>query len=381
MDIITKSSNYLMAELFAFVFAVITINSAHPIISNRSTNKELFFLKRNIKLFNSPTRSITDALKETPNRKHKNKYIKFSNKLEDPILASIKSAKEAHDTASLDTSSPVRGTTVPNIYASPSVVNKTVYKNVSQIFPSDPYTFGYVRIGVISGPHGVKGEVKVQMETDFAEYRALPGSILYVKRPHRRSPRPVRVASGRRQQGNTFLMSFERIKSRLGAEAFRNFIIYSKLDDRPELCSNEYLIRDLVGLQCYLLTATSPGESKEAGLGSTLRPDPSLLVAEVVGVVSPEDLCEPSAAKFMHAMLEVKLRCNGELCLIPLVPQIVVTVNTVQGWLVLDPPGGLLDISYPEPQEKIVIRGYLPSAATLSEDQRRDLLAWMRAGE
>ena len=69
-----------------------------------------------------------------------------------------------------------------------------------------------------------QGEMKVSMETDFASIRLGPGSLLYVKRPNRLSPRPVRITRARRQGGatsTTYLVSLESITSRAGASAFR----------------------------------------------------------------------------------------------------------------------------------------------------------------
>ena len=100
--------------------------------------------------------------------------------------------------------SPTRGTTVPTIAGRMSKGNSSavIFEDVASIIPADPFTFGYVKIGVILGSHGVKGEVKIQLETDFGDYRIQPGNILYIKRPNRRSPRPITILNGRLTTNN-----------------------------------------------------------------------------------------------------------------------------------------------------------------------------------
>ena len=313
-----------------------------------------------------------------PRVKHKNKYSEFSKRSErDPIEEAMHKADAAAAVVRVENAVPSRGTTVPTLGASPKRVptssknknnnnssssssNQTeaaVYDKYESIVPSDPFTFGYVQIGKCLGPHGVHGEIKVQMETDFADVRLQPGSLLYVKRPHRLTPRPVRVESGRRQVENTYLVRLESIKTRLGALVFKGFLLYVKTEDRPALQADEYLVRDLVGLVCCV------GQTDMAVVGT------------VVGVVLPEELCDtPSAARLMHAMIEVKKIGTEDLTLLPLVPSIVLHVDLQARRILLDPPPGLLDLVYVEKDKPVVLRGFLPErSACLSRQQR----AWL----
>ena len=239
------------------------------------------------------------------------------------------------------------------------------FGNVSNIVPSDPFTFGYIRIGSIIGPHGVKGELKAKLETDFAESRISPKSVLYIKKTNRLAPRPITVQFGRRQVDDMYLLSFEDITTRTGAMVLKNYEIFVKSADRPELGRDEYLIRDLVGLQCHLVNekagkiAIEAGGGAEAGVVATAK---GPMVGVVVGVVPPDELCSPAVAALMHSMLEVRKAGSKELVLVPLVPSIVVSVDLVQGTILLDPPKGLLEVTYLE-KEKIVLKGFLPEVA------------------
>ena len=218
-----------------------------------------------------------------------------------------------------------------------------------------------MQIGVIVGPHGVKGELKVKLETDFADARMRPNSILYIKRPNRRTPRPIVVVTGRKQVDDIFLVKFNDIRSRLSAAAFRDYVIYVRSNDRPDLGVDEHLIRDLVDLKCYTkMNYDSNGVVEYVDEVGTVN-----------GVIPPDELCDPAAASLMHAMLEIrKPGLTGELCLIPFVPSIVLHVDYENKAIVLDPPIGLLEMVYVE-HKKVVIRGFLPTIAIgLSAEER-----------
>jgi 16S rRNA processing protein RimM len=303
-----------------------------------------------------------------PRKEHVNKYAKFSSKKQDPLEVA-KAQQDKMKALGNDLSAPVRGTTVPlferHLDKPEEKENRTIqFPSHKEIVPSDPYTFGYVHVGKILIPHGVKGEVKVKFETDFAESRVKANSTLYIKRPNRRTPRPIKVQSGKRQIDNLYIVKFADIRSRLSALAFKDYSVYVRLEDRPPLEVDEYLVRDLIDLPCYL-NVTLSAKGKKTYLNK---------VGVVAGVVLPDDLCDVSAASLIHAMLEIKKPgLQEELCLIPFVPSIVLDVDRENSAILLDPPSGLLDITYVE-QKRIVIKGYLPERAIgLTEENRVEL--------
>ena len=311
------------------------------------------------KVKNEPTMSLLEPRR----RKKVNKYASFSKAARKKTLESVEEAmsqsKERERQFSKDPGAAVRGTTVPTASASPKM-KSTVAKFDSNrsIVPSDPFTFGYVEIGTVGPPHGIKGELKVSMHnTDFALNRLTEGSLLYIKKPSRRSPRPVRIISARRQVDNAWLVQFENILNRASAMAFRSYKVYVRAEDRPDMTSDEYLVRDLVGLNC--LANNEEGEV--------------VSVAVVNGVVPPDELCDPGVRHLMHAQLELLLHSSQKLCLVPLVPSIVLSVDLKQKQLVLEPPSGLLDYTYEEKPRRVVIRGFLPEEASLSAEERRGM--------
>lgn len=98
-----------------------------------------------------------------------------------------------------------------------------------------------------------------------------------------------------------------------------------------------------------------------------------LFIGKVVGVVPPDELCNPEAAKFMHSLLEIQKRDSKQLVLVPFVPHIVVHVDISNGVVLIDPPDGLLDLTYEE-FKRVVIRGLLPeNAIGLTTTERLEL--------
>jgi 16S rRNA processing protein RimM len=191
-------------------------------------------------------------------RKKVNKYASFSSAPDDPLLLTIARVKEDEISSEIEKNTHVRGTTTP-LASRPSLTKRRniflhAGKHPTHVIPSDPSTFGYSPIGTIIGPHGVKGEIKVKIESDFAHERMKQGSLLYIKKPNRRTPRPVEIVSGRPLNDQVFLIKIKGIVSRLAAESFTSFDVFVLSSDRPVLKSNEYLVRDLTGLKCLLET-------------------------------------------------------------------------------------------------------------------------------
>lgn len=375
--------------MFCYVIQSINVKThalSFPLVSNSAV---VVTRSRVISMSSTGAGEIGEG---TERRKHKNKYSKFATEKVDPLEAAMRKSneKQLDEKLTAESFNPVRGTTVPmrfkgnvtkdlpvetpvasvelGVQAPTTPIVNIFFQNQSAIIPSDPFTFGYTQIGTIGSPHGVKGELKVTMDTDFAADRLQQGLFLHVKRPNRLTPRPIRIESGRKQAGNTYLVKFECVNSRLGAAAFKSYGVFVRLDNRPVLEVDEYLVRDLVDMNCYI-------EVPESTKGGKTIPKRADLVGQVIGVVPPDELCDPAMAKLMHAMLEIRLSgTEDKLCLIPLVPSIVISVNTATMKIVIDPPSGLLDFTYLEKKKKIVIRGFLPErAAHLSKEDRRYL--------
>ena len=282
-----------------------------------------------------------------------NKYKKFSNApVLDPIEENIERLRREERRNQMKVSADARGGTTTPRASRPSKILLAERKNFTELGvtyasldPNDPSSFGFERIGFITGPHGVKGELKVKMESDFGNERMAAGSLLYVRKPGRRAPRPIELISGRSTTRGFFLIRIKGLMSRLSASFFTGYDIYVSTSNRPTLEKDEYLARDMYGVSCYCMKPSrgSDNEQKEP-----------IKVGVVNGVVLPDDLADSAfAAKFMHAMLEVRLVPSNRLCLIPLVPEIVPKIELHNDYIEIDPPKGLMNLTYEDKEKKV----------------------------
>lgn len=100
----------------------------------------------------------------------------------------------------------------------------------------------FLAVGELRRPHGVRGELRMAVLTDFPE-RIRPGIRLYVG-PERR---PLRVRTCR-PAAEFLLVSFEGYPDRETVEALVNQVIFVRADDRPRLPEGEYYHHQLLGL-------------------------------------------------------------------------------------------------------------------------------------
>eukprot|EP01039_Chlorochromonas_danica_P001631 gene1632-1780_t len=381
----------------------------------------------------TPSSSSSTPFATKAKRQHKNKYDQFSHKKTDPYYDAIAKVEKVQEEAYLATVT--RGTTIPTALGSNNVrlssptaqsknksfnlthhsdsdidspgdshnniadsdsnidsernnsdspsetnmltSNRTTSQNQrvfhpSKIIPDDPSTYGYHEVGRILGAHGVKGEIKIDFYgSDFAEQRIQANSILFLKKPIRRSPRPVKVISGRKQQDSVYLVQLEHINSRLTASVLKGYQVYVQEHDRPHLKEDEYLIRDIVGCVCYVRKC----KKDEGEVVMDIKQEDDLEpCGKVVGVVPPEELCEsPSMASVMHSLLEVRLIGSADRCLLPFVPAIVLHVDIEAKKIIIEPPSGLLEQVY-RVEEKVVVKGLLPARINWLTSQERAAL-------
>jgi 16S rRNA processing protein RimM len=165
-------------------------------------------------------------------------------------------------------------------------------------------------VGRIVRPHGVRGEVVVDVRTDSPDERYAAGTV-FATEPA--AAGPLTVSEFRPHQGR-LLITFEGIADRDIAETLRGVLLcvdsasVAEPDD-----PDEFLDHQLVGLR-----AESPGGEP---IGEVVRVDHG-----------------PG-----HDMLVVRLPDRRE-GLVPFVRAIVPTVDVAGGRVVLTPPDGLFDV-------------------------------------
>lgn len=101
----------------------------------------------------------------------------------------------------------------------------------------------YLAVGYLRRAHGVRGEILLDILTDFPE-RLQPKEQLFVGDQHL----PMTLAT-RRGHAKGLLVSFEGIQDRDEVGHFRNKYVYVLAEDRPSLPEGEYYHHELLGLQ------------------------------------------------------------------------------------------------------------------------------------
>jgi 16S rRNA processing protein RimM len=111
--------------------------------------------------------------------------------------------------------------------------------------PAGPPTAGgpaYLAVGKVRRPHGVHGEMVVEIYTDFPE-RIKSGMTLYLGSTHTRL-----TISSQRSHNEGMLLGFEGITTPEKAGMLRNQILSISAADAHELQHGEYFFHELVGL-------------------------------------------------------------------------------------------------------------------------------------
>ena len=171
-----------------------------------------------------------------------------------------------------------------------------------------------VVVGRIGRPHGVRGLATVEVRTDDPDLRFAPGTVLRTD-PAARGP--LTVVDKRWHSGTLLLQlaapSGEVYETRETVDTLRNTMLLVPVAELPEIEDPDaFYDHQLVGLEARL-------------------PDGS-----VIG--------EVTAVRHEAQDLLVIRRAEGGEALVPFVAAIVPAVDVDGGFLVVDPPEGLLEL-------------------------------------
>lgn len=99
-----------------------------------------------------------------------------------------------------------------------------------------------VKIGQIIGTHGIKGEVKIFSNTDFADERYAAGNTVYLENQHQRIELEV---ESHRVHKKMDLVKFVGLDSINDVEKYKGFDVFANQED--DLEDGEYYYTDLIG--------------------------------------------------------------------------------------------------------------------------------------
>lgn len=168
----------------------------------------------------------------------------------------------------------------------------------------------YLNVGKIVNTHGIRGEVRVISQTDFANERYQPGKTLVLFRENK-EPLTLTIATYRRHK-NFDLVSFEGYPSINQVETFRDGLLKVSKEDSIPLEENEFYYYEIIG--------------------ATVK----TIEGEIIGKV--KEILSPGANDVW-----VVQRQGKKDALIPYIDAVVKQVNVSKQEIIVDLPEGLLD--------------------------------------
>lgn len=159
----------------------------------------------------------------------------------------------------------------------------------------------YVAIGRIRKSHGVRGEMRMELLTDFPE-RLVAGRMIYLGEEHR----PATIDSARLVDRGA-LIHIEGIDSPEEAGLFRNCLVYSQAEQLPSLPEGEYYHHQVLGLQVV-----------DSG-------------GKLLGIL--KEILETGA----NDVYVIKSEEGAEL-LLPVIPDVILSVNLEKRQITVNPP-------------------------------------------
>jgi 16S rRNA processing protein RimM len=163
-----------------------------------------------------------------------------------------------------------------------------------------------VCIGIVTGPHGVQGAVRIKSFAEAPEDIARYGPLADETGARRFELRLIGAGKG------VVIARLSGVEDRNRAEALRGLRLYLPRSALPQTEAEEYYHADLIGLEAVLGDGTPVGQVRaihDFGAGDTLE----------------------------------LARLGAPPLMVPFTRAVVPSVDLAAGRLVLDPPPGLLD--------------------------------------
>lgn len=161
-------------------------------------------------------------------------------------------------------------------------------------------------VAKIGAPHGLKGEVRLDVRTDVPERRLAVGTMLETD-PQEAGP--LTIERTREYKDATYVI-FSECRDRTGAEALRGISLVVETDEEEEIEEDAWYSHELVGLEVL--------DSDGYTLG------------EVIAL-------EPMPAQDLLVVREP----DGIITRVPFVKEIVTEVDIDDGCIVVNAPAGL----------------------------------------
>jgi len=170
-------------------------------------------------------------------------------------------------------------------------------------------------VGIITSTYGIKGQLKIKSLSDFEERFTVEGQRWLQK--ENENPISCELISGFQKPGkDIFIVSLRGIHDRNEAEKLIRCKLLVKKENLPLLDEDEFHFLELLDLEVKINKNN---------------------ILSVIGNVT--DLISE-----YNDLLEIKLHSNNKKVLIPFVKDIVPVINKKEGFIIIDPPKGLLEL-------------------------------------
>lgn len=169
-----------------------------------------------------------------------------------------------------------------------------------------------LRVARVGKPHGVRGEVTVQLFTDDPEHRLAPGAEL-LRTPGQHTPdreTSTLTVTSRRWKKAICLLGFAEVDGRDAAEALRGSMLHVEVPAETEDPDEGWYSHQIAGFACVDAEGTTLGRVLHLVTGA----------AQDLLVVVDE---------------------SGEETMVPFVEELVPEVDAARRVVTLDPPDGL----------------------------------------
>lgn len=201
-----------------------------------------------------------------------------------------------------------------------------------------------VVVARIGKPHGIRGEVTVQLFTDAPQERFARGEVLGIENFAPGSaaasvaPTGELTVAGARWNKKILVVRFDEVTTRNQAEELRGTrLVYEVPEDDGE--EEGFYEQELVNLPVYLLSDVPEGES----------PVDNPVVGKPLGKVTGLQTMPVQDLLLIKLARSPRLASGaGEEIMIPfveeIVPEVVPSTEEEPGFVLLTPPAGLIDL-------------------------------------
>ncbi len=169
----------------------------------------------------------------------------------------------------------------------------------------------FLALGTVRRPHGVRGDLFLELFTDHPERIAALQTVFLASNAEGANAQTFTV-SGASQHRNGLILRLEELRNRDQADPFRRWWVLVPIEEAIPLEQDEFYLFELVGLK----VVTTAGE--------------------VLGLVT--DVIETGA----NDVYVVQGGERGEV-LIPAVPHVVLQIDFAAEHMLVEPPDGLLE--------------------------------------